>query len=52
MSDVTRLIAALTESNSCLAEAALVLEKHGEALASDLLKQVAQNAELIREIGL
>lgn len=48
---ITRLIEALSDSNRCLGEAAIRLEEHGEtALRDDLLKQVATNATLIREV--
>lgn len=51
MDAVPLLITALNASTQCLGEAALkLLELREYALAGDLLKQVTQNVELIREI--
>jgi hypothetical protein len=52
MDTVTRLVAALNASTQCMGEAALKLKELGESpLAGDLLKQVQENADLIRELN-
>ena len=50
-SKLDRLMEALTESNTLMAEAALELENTTPALANELLERVQLNAEVLREVS-